>query len=202
MNLKTIIFIGRSGSGKGTQAEKVKGFLELYDSRKVFHLEAGHRFRSFIAEENYSSLLARKVSEDGGLQPEFLSVWAWAGEIIRNVDKHDHLLIDGTPRRESEAKILESAFEFYNRSDIEIVYLNVSRKWAMDRMKERGRADDKELDDVKARMEWFEKDVSGVLDYYRLHKSHKFHEVNGEQSIEKVYLDIIKELGLKEYLDD
>lgn len=202
MDLKTIIFIGRSGSGKGTQAEKLRGFLELYDTRKTFHLEAGHRFRSFIAEENYSSLLARKISEDGGLQPEFLSIWAWAGELINSVDKHDHLMIDGTPRREIEAKILESAFDFYGRNNVEVVYINVSKKWAMDRMKKRGRADDKELADVEARMEWFERDVSRVLDYYRSHKNHKFHEINGEQSIEKVYLDIITALGLKEYLDD
>jgi adenylate kinase family enzyme len=202
MDLKTIIFIGRSGSGKGTQAEKVRGFLDLYDKRKSFHLEAGHRFRSFIAEENYSSLLARKISEDGGLQPEFLSIWAWAGELINHVDKHDHLLIDGTPRRVSEAKILESAFNFYGRDNVEIVYLNVSRKWAIERMKERGRADDKEMSDIEARMDWFEQDVSGVLDYYRSHKNHKFYEIDGEQPIEKVYLDIIESLGLKEYLDD
>lgn len=202
MDLKTIIFIGRSGSGKGTQAEQMISFLKKHDSRNIFHLEAGNRFRSFITEEHYSSLLAREISGKGGLQPEFLSVWAWTNELIKNLDKHDHLMVDGTPRRKSEAIILESAMDFYNRPSVEIVYLNVSEEWAIERMQQRGRDDDKEMSDMKNRMDWFEKEVSGVLDYYRSHKVHNFYDVNGEQSIEKVHEDILAELNLKEYLDD
>jgi len=202
MDLKTIIFIGRSGSGKGTQAEKMVSFLKKHDSKKIFHLEAGNRFRNFIVEDDYSSLLAREVSKEGGLQPEFLSVWAWTYELIRNLDKHDHLMIDGTPRRKSEAVILESALDFYSRVNIDIVYLNVSEDWAIERMKKRGRDDDKEMSDMKNRMRWFETEVSAVLDYYRSHKIHNFYEVNGEQSIDKVFEDILDELNLKEYLDD
>jgi adenylate kinase len=202
MNLKTIIFIGRSGCGKGTQSEKMLDFLKVHDKRKVFHLEAGQRFRNFIAEETYSSLLAREIADAGGLQPEFLSIWAWTSELIKHVDKHDHLMIDGTPRRLIEAKILESALDFYGRPQIDVIYLNVSREWATERMVERGREDDKERSDIDNRMKWFENDVAPVLDYYRAHKYHNFIEINGEQDIEKVHLDILETLNLKEYLDD
>jgi adenylate kinase family enzyme len=202
MDLQTIIFIGRSGCGKGTQAKKMQDFLERHDKRKVFHLEAGERFRLFIQDDTYSSVLARRISDDGGLQPEFLSVWAWTGELINNVDKHDHLLIDGTPRRKNEALTLGSAFEFYNRDKIDVVYLNVSEDWSRQRLEDRGREDDKEISDVDNRMQWFTRDVVPVIDYYRAHRTYNFHEINGEQSIDKVHKEIIESIGLEDFLYD
>ncbi len=197
MNLQTIVFIGRSGCGKGTQVEQFQNFIKNNDSREIFHLEAGDRFRSLINEKTYTSQLAKEIAEKGGLQPEFLSIWAWTDKMVHGLNKEEHLLIDGTPRRLSEAKTLESVFDFLNRTDVNIIYLNVSRDWAIQRMKDRGRDDDKELEDVIARLDWFESDVVPALDFYRAHKSHKFHEINGEQEIGKVAEDILKSLGLK-----
>lgn len=197
MNLQTIVFIGRSGCGKGTQVEQFQNFLKNNDNREIFHLEAGDRFRSLINEKTYASQLAKEVADKGGLQPEFLSIWAWTDKMVHGLRKDEHLMIDGTPRRLSEAKILESVFEFLNRTEVNIIYLNVSREWAIQRMKERGRDDDKDLDDVIARLDWFETDVVPALDFYRAHKSHKFHEINGEQEIGKVAEDILKSVGLK-----
>ena len=127
MDLKTIVIIGRSGCGKGTQVQKMKELIESQDDRKIFHLEAGERFRKFIKEDTWASELAIEVSEVGGLQPEFLSIWAWTREIIEGLKPDQHMFVDGTPRRLSEAKILESAFEFLSRPKVDIVYLNVSK---------------------------------------------------------------------------
>jgi adenylate kinase family enzyme len=197
MNLQTIVFIGRSGCGKGTQVEQFKKFLKENDNREIFHLEAGDRFRNLINENTYTSKLAKEVADRGGLQPEFLSIWAWTDKMVHSLNKDEHLMIDGTPRRLSEAKVLESVFDFLNRTDVNIIYINVSRDWAIQRMKERGREDDKNLEDVIARLDWFETDVVPALDFYRSHKSHKFHEINGEQEIDKVAEDILKSIGLK-----
>lgn len=196
MNLLTIVLIGRSGCGKGTQANLLKEYIAGKDERKTFHLEAGQRFRNFINEETYSSLLAKKISEDGELQPEFISIWAWTGELVNNLGRHDHLIIDGTPRRYSEAIILESAIDFYSRPKLEVVYINISKEEALKRLKGRGRADDLEKSDVENRMNWFDADVVPVLDYYRSHKRHGFHEINGEQSVEDVHLEILSSLGI------
>ena len=196
MNLKTLIFIGRSGCGKGTQVEKMIKYLKNRDVRNCYHLEAGQRFRNFINEETFSSILAKRISEDGGLQPEFLSIWAWGGELIENMEKHQHVFIDGTPRRKREAEILETALDFYGRNDVDVVYLNVSREWAVDRMKSRGRSDDVDMEDIKSRLDWFDDEVVPALDYYRGHKSHRFHDINGENSIEEVHNDILESLNL------
>lgn len=196
MNLQTIIFIGRSGCGKGTQVEKIAEYIKLKDPRKSLHLEAGNKFRDFIKGEGYSTLLAKDISEEGGLQPQFLSVWAWGSELVEKLEFDNHLFIDGTPRRKEEASMIESVFEFYNRPSVDIVYVNVSRNWAVNRLEDRGRADDVEMSDILNRMNWFESDVADVIDYYRSHSSHRFHDIDGEQSIEKVHEDIVKSLEI------
>lgn len=199
MNPKTIIFIGRSGCGKGTQIEKLISYLkENESSPSVFHLEAGQRFRDFIKEEKSDAQkLAKIISDDGGLQPEFLSVWAWGSELAHKFENQDHLFIDGTPRRVSEAKILESALDFFDRRDVHIIYIKVSRDWSILRMQNRGRHDDKDLKDIQARLDWFDENVVPVLDYFRAHKFYNFHEINGEQEIDFVHKNILKELDLK-----
>ena len=95
-----------------------------------------------------------------------------------------------------EAKILESVFDFYNIKKVNIIYLNVSRDWATNRMKARGRADDLEDHDIKKRLDWFDNELIPVIDYYRSHKNHNFIEINGEQEIDKVHEDIISTLDL------
>ena len=196
MNLQTTIFVGRSGCGKGTQIEKIMEYIKQNDKRKIFHLEAGDRFRSFIKKGNYSAKLANEINERGGLQPKFLSIWAWGGEVVKGLKEDQHLFVDGTPRRLIEAKVLESLFDFYGRSPVDIVYINVSRESAIERLQARGRGDDQEMSDILARLNWFNEEVSPVLDYYRAHKSHRFHDVNGEGTIEEVYNTMKQSLGI------
>ena len=62
---QTFIFIGRSGCGKGTQSELLHKYLDEHDKEEhlIFYLETGARFRDFIAKDNFTSKLAKKVSE-------------------------------------------------------------------------------------------------------------------------------------------
>ena len=46
MDIKTVIFIGPQGSGKGTQIEKLKTVLEGRDRRRVVDIQTGRRFRA------------------------------------------------------------------------------------------------------------------------------------------------------------
>jgi|AntRauTorckE6833_2_1112554.scaffolds.fasta_scaffold00357_32 adenylate kinase family enzyme len=196
MDNQTYIFIGRSGSGKGTQVDKLIVFLKSKGESDFFHLEAGNSFREFISNDGYSEKIAKDIAEKGELQPEFLSVWAWGNELVEKFKGNKFFFIDGTPRREIEAKVLESAFNFYGLNNINIIYLHTSRECSIDRMKKRKRADDVEEKSIQERMNWFENEVSEVIDYYRAHKSHNFIEIKGEQSIDKVHEDILKSLDL------
>lgn len=191
---KTVILIGRSGSGKGTQAAAIAEKLSAIGP--IARVESGARFRRFFETTSHAAALARKINDDGGLQPQFLSVWAWTSELVEKLSPESVLLMDGMPRRVSEAEVLEEALKFFGRDDAAVVYLKVSRDWATERLVARGRADDRERADVDARMDWFDREVLPVVDFYRAHPRHQFLEVNGEQTIAAVAADITSGLGL------
>ena len=196
MKPMTVILLGRSGSGKGTQVEKLSGVLTKSTGRPVFHMESGKRFRDFIAGPTYAASFSRAINETGGLQPEFLSIWAWTGELVEHLTAENHLLIDGSPRRVAEARTLESALQFFKRDDVAVIHIKVTRAWAVERLTARGRADDVEIADVNARMDWFEREVEPVVKHFSGHPTISFAEIDGEQSIDAVHAAILTALGL------
>jgi adenylate kinase family enzyme len=195
-SLKTYIFIGRSGSGKGTQAKLLEEALKkINPETPVFYHETGGAFRTFIEGSTYTQKKSRKVMENGGLQPSFLAVLMWGNIFVEKITGTEHIILDGTPRYLEEAKILDSALSFYER-DASIVYVDISREEAMKRLAIRGREDDKELSDVEERMKWFETAVLPAIHYYRNHDKHKLFTVSGEKDILQVHNDIMNQLGL------
>ena len=192
MTPQTFIFIGRSGCGKGTQAELLKEYLEKNGSNPVFYLESGERFREFISQNSSTADLSREIMKSGGLQPVFLAIHIWSHVMIEQMDKEKHLIIDGTPRKLEEAKILDGALDFYSRENPTIIFMNVSRKWSEDRLSGRGRSDDQEKQNVEKRLDWFDADVMPAVEYFRTNSKYKFLDINGEQTIEEVHEEIIQ----------
>ena len=187
---QNFIFIGMSGCGKGTQAKLLGEYLKKVDpKREVFFLETGAEFRRFIQGEGYTQRLSKKIYDEGGSQPEFLSVYMWSHLIAENFKEDEHLIVDGTPRRFHEAGALDSAFDFYSREKPYFIFLNIGKEWATERLTGRGRIDDNQ-DDIKARLNWYETDVVPAINFYRNNPKYNFLEINGEQTIEKVHQDI------------
>ena len=187
---QNFIFIGMSGCGKGTQAKLLGEYLKKVDpKREVFFLETGAEFRRFIQGEGYTQRLSKKIYDEGGSQPEFLSVYMWSHLIAENFKEDEHLIVDGTPRRFHEAGALDSAFDFYSREKPYFIFLNIGKEWATERLTGRGRDDDNQ-DDIKARLNWYETDVVPAINFYRNNPKYNFLEINGEQTIEKVHQDI------------
>src|ERR1035437_6906625 len=75
------IFIGRSGSGKGTQAELLIRKIEE-SGVKTLHVETGAFFREFIKRNLYTDVLAKKVVESGGLMPEAIAINMWVSYLV------------------------------------------------------------------------------------------------------------------------
>ena len=195
MSPQTFIFIGRSGCGKGTQADFLQKYLKTQDpGREIFYLETGNRFRDFIKGENLSSKLSLDISHRGARQPDFLAVWVWAHLFIENLKGDEHIIIDGTPRSINEARVLDSAVRFYNREPAKVIYLNVSRAWAEKRLADRGRTDDRSLEEVKKRLDWFEADVLPAVNHLREHSEYQFLDINGECPLEEVHEEIISKI--------
>ena len=189
----TVIFIGRSGCGKGTQADLFKNRINHLDPDKhpILYIETGNYFRKFIRNEGFSSKISQKIYENDERQPDFLACWMWSNILIDELGEHMHLVFDGAPRALAEAQILTTALEFYKREKPTVFHLNVSRDWSEKHLLARGRLDDVNLSKIDKRLDWFDKDVVPALEYFKNNKLYRFLEIDGEQSIEKVHSDIV-----------
>ncbi|KKS48153.1 MAG: Adenylate kinase [Candidatus Nomurabacteria bacterium GW2011_GWC2_42_20] len=197
MELQTVIFIGRSGAGKGMQSGMLQKFLtEKTPENPILYIETGDHFRRHIKDSGYTWELARKVNDLGGRQPDFLAVWIWSHLFIEKIRGGEHIVFDGMPRSIIEANILDTALPFYERKNPTVIFLNVSQEWAEERLRGRGRADDISDEVVARRLAFFTKDVVPAIDHYRSDSSYRFLEINGEQTPDEVFNDIKNGLDL------
>jgi len=190
------ILFGRSGSGKGTQAELLINLLEK-NNQSVLYIETGREFRSFIGGSNYTSDRTKEALERGELLPVWLPVWLWAEKFVRNYDGTQTLVLDGLARRMTEAPVVDSALKFYGVEDCKVININVSREEAKRRLVARGRPDDTEEEKINRRLDWYDRDVLDVMDYFADKKGYHFIDINGEQAVDDVFSDIKKALGFE-----
>lgn len=197
MDVKTIIFIGPQGSGKGTQIDLLTKVLEKIDpEREVVDIQTGRRFRALAAKrEGFTEQSISETLDTGALQPLFLSVVLWGDAFHHHVDPDCHLLIDGFPRTVEEARVLESALAFYKREPLTIVNLETAEDVVRERMVHRARPDDTP-DSIEARLRWYREETLPVLAYYRERPHTTIIECDGTQTIEGVQHQIQKSMGL------
>lgn len=194
-NKQAFIFFGVSGSGKGTQAELLQKHLQNIDTREVCTLETGKRFREMTSKETYAGKKAAMVTNTGGLLPAFLSVWNWTDFFLDELKEDQHLIIDGSPRRTEEPIILDTAFDFFEYTNVHIIFLNVDSTIVKDRLIKRGRNDD-HTEKIDRRLGWFTEQVLPMLEYYKQNPRYTFHEVNGSMLVDEVHAAVLNAINL------
>ena len=180
-----VLLIGRAGSGKGTQA----GFLTKHlGAENVLYIYAGEKLRKLSEDESLATarLLKERILLKGAKAPDFFAIWSWADSFISNFKSHMHLVLDGSPRTVLEAMVLDEAFAFYERRRVYPVHIDITREEAFQRLKARGRHDD-EYEAISNRLDWFEKTVIPVIDYYEKESPNKVIRINGIGSREEVF---------------
>lgn len=192
MQHKTYVLFGRSGSGKGTQAELLRQYFEN-KGNDVVYIETGQEFRRFMHQDNYTSTKTKQVIGKGGLMPAFMPIYIWAKELVNRYSGYEELILDGLCRNIAEAPVLDSALKFYGIEQTYIIHIDVSRQWASDRMHGRGRADDSTAY-INARLDWYDQEIPPVLEYFKDREGYTFVSINGEQSIEDVHSEILKSI--------
>ena len=93
---QTFIFIGRSGSGKGTQLELLKEYLvKNFKDTSIKSIVMGDIFRAFFKEEGYIQNVARDVTmKQGKFQPDFITNALFIHSAIGVVDEKSFLFFE------------------------------------------------------------------------------------------------------------
>ncbi len=198
MNKETFIFIGSSGSGKGTQVALLREeLLKKTPNTPIFYLQTGQHFREFIKTDSQAARIAKEAIDNGERAPDFLAMYIWSKTFVENLTGNEHLIIDGSPRSLNEAGNLDIALKFYRRERPVVVYIKVSKEWStghlLARAQKENRADDTR-ESIEKRMAWFERDVLPAVEKFRRDRDYDFIEVNGEQPIEIVHRDIMTQV--------
>ncbi|MBI5045668.1 MAG: nucleoside monophosphate kinase [Candidatus Niyogibacteria bacterium] len=176
-----VIFIGRSGCGKGTQADLLKKYLEKQTGEgSVFYIYTGDGLRALTKRQDLltARLVDEKVMKAGAKAPDFVAVWVWAGKFVEGMDEKKYVILDGSPRTVIEAKLLDEAFNFYGRNAIFPIWLDVSAEEVAFRMKNRGRADDTD-GQIKNRLAYYEEYVVPAVNYYGQESKNKLIHIDG-----------------------
>ncbi len=196
MDIKTVIFIGPQGSGKGTQIERLKVVLEERDRRRVVDIQTGRRFRALAAtQETYAEDKIAATLNTGILQPDFITTVLWGRAMLDQLDEKSHLLIDGFPRTLKQIPDLEDAFKFFDRQSLDIVNLVTPEEVVRERMESRARLDDTS-DSIEERLRWYRDETLPVIEYYRGRPNTLVHDLDGTGGIDEVHAAIVTALNL------
>ena len=183
---RTFVFLGISGSGKGTQANFL--LKALPRSRNI---STGDGLRTISKGKNRVSLFVRDVLHRGGLSPLWAVAYVWLSEFVENLQGDENAIFDGAPRRVDEADLMDDFMGDVGRELPVAIYIKLSKREAFRRLIKRGRFDDNNKA-IKERFKFFTKYVQPVIRYYQKRK--RLVVVDGEQSIPDVWHDIKKAL--------
>jgi len=213
MKSLNIIFLGRSGSGKGTQAELlIKRF-------KLVNIDTGDILRKLTKRKDKFGKTVLQTILQGKLVPVWLVTYCWMDQLLK-IPSTKGIIMEGSPRLLEEAKILEKAFSWLGRKDFKVVYLQTSTKEVTQRLLLRRicskcgrefslnftpnlkkcshcggrliRRQDDYPKAIKNRMLFFQKKILPVINYFR--KKKIVIEVDGEGSVEQIHKRILKKL--------
>ncbi|NCU28381.1 MAG: hypothetical protein EOM85_01790 [Candidatus Moranbacteria bacterium] len=196
--IKTIIFVGRSGSGKGTQIDLLKQFITEKKGQQIKSVVMGDIFRGFFSEEGYIQEVAKDLSvRQGKFQPDFLTDALFVSNVIKNADKDSVMFFDGYPRNAHQLGLIKELLEYLGRKDPLFINLEVARQSVKERMLLRGRGDDHE-DAIENRLDEYDKFVSPMIENAKADVYFKYIEINGEGSVQGIHNNIIETLGLNQ----
>lgn len=177
-----IILFGPPGSGKGTQASRLKEEFNL------IHISTGDLLRGEISNETPLGLEAKSFMDKGLLVPDEVII----GMISSQIDAHDDaagIICDGFPRTTAQAEALDKLLEIKETQVAGLVELVVGDEELTSRLLERGktsgRSDDQDIETIQKRIQVYKNDTAPVADHYRT--KGKYVAVEGEGSIDEIF---------------
>jgi len=194
MQPKNFVLIGKSGSGKGTQAR----FL-IQKLSNLHYISTGDLFRKLASSGSETAKKIAEVIESGGLPFDDIATTLWMYEIAHNVKEGQGFVLDGSPRRLNEAANFDRFMNFLGQEqETAILLIDISREEAFRRLMKRGERDTRTDDEegfINSRLDYYEDRVVPVVEHYE--KEGKLVRINGEQLVEDVHKEILAKLHLE-----
>ena len=211
-----IIMLGAPGAGKGTQAKMIA------EKCGIPHISTGDIFRANIKNGTELGAKAKEYMDKGLLVPDEL-VCDLVVDRIQQADCEKGYILDGFPRTIPRAEALENALNAIEQKldyaiDIDVPDENIINRMSGRRAcvgcgatyhvvfnptKVEGKCDvcgeslilrdDDKPETVKKRLDVYHTQTQPLIDFYSARKV--LVEVDGTQSMDKVFEDIMKILG-------
>jgi adenylate kinase len=183
---RTVVLLGPPGSGKGTQAARLRdrlGFTEL---------ATGDLLRAARAEGTDFGRRAGEYMDRGDLVPDELMV-AMIGDALAHLDG-EPVLLDGYPRTVAQAEALEDALGERRRTLDAAILIDVPDELVVERImgRRQGRRDDNP-ETVEERLHVYHRQTEPLVAYYE-DRGLLWH-VDGTQTPEDVEADVRAALG-------
>jgi adenylate kinase len=213
-----LLIMGKPGAGKGTQSKKLLKHYQLE------HISTGNIYRDEIKKGSEIGIEAKKYLDQGNLVPDKMTndiVW----EILSKKDYPNGFMLDGYPRTRAQAEALDEMLCRLEISLTSVINVDVEDEILLRRMAGRRvcpscghtyhtdyhppklegicdhcgheliqRPDDLE-ESVMNRLAIYNEKTKPLLDYYD--EKNLLVVIDGEQSTNKVFHDIISKLGEK-----
>lgn len=191
---------------------------------KLEYFGSGESLRQRQKVNDFTGKKLIEVMNRGEWVPESIicKIWMDKLEEFKKKENFKGWIYDGGPRKMLEAKLLDTNLEWYEwRKKMKVLLIDISKKVAFDRLTKRRqckkckrlipwigefkklencdkcggelvlRPDDKPSA-IRKRLAEFEKHTVPVINYYK--SQGKLIKINGEQSIEDVFKDILRSL--------
>ena len=184
-----LLLLGAPGSGKGTQAARLK------DSLGVPHISTGDLLRAEVAAGSKLGLEAKEVMARGELVSDAILL-GMLEERFSRADTGGGFILDGYPRNLAQAAALDALLARIGQPMDFAVQLEVPTELLVERIagraKAEGRADDTP-ESVRHRLNVYDQQTAPVIDFYRQHG--QLTVVDGVGSLDEVFTRIIEAIS-------
>jgi adenylate kinase len=184
-----LVLLGAPGSGKGTQAARLKEHLQ------VPHISTGDLLRAEVAAGSPLGLAAKEVMARGELVSDAILLGMLEDRLSRP-DTAGGFILDGYPRNLAQADALDGLLTRLKQPFDYAVQLDVPMELLVERIagraKAEGRADDSP-ESVRTRLKIYDDQTAPVIEYYRQHG--QLTVVDGVGELDDVFTRILEAIA-------